>query len=106
MSRYCAIIPVRGDLRRIFFDADSVEDARLVATSCNAGLQGEAFTPNPAPAPVDPPFAYDQTKARELLGGISRATLYNWLAVGRLERVPDTRRVLITRSSLERAVSG
>ena len=75
----------------------------MVAASCNAGLQGEAFTPNPAPA--DLPFAYDQRKARELLGGISRATLYNWLAVGRLERVPDTRRVLITRQSLERAAA-
>jgi hypothetical protein len=104
MPRYCAIIPVRACLRRIFFDAADEDDARLVAASCNAGLQGEALTPNPAPA--EPPIAYDQRKARELLGGISRATLYNWVAVGKLERVPDTRRVLITRSSLERAAAG
>lgn len=104
MPRWCAIVPVQGELRRIFYDAPDNAQARLIAAACNAGLEGEAHTPNPAPA--EAPHAYGLQKARELLGGISRATVYNWLAVGRLERVPETRRVLITRSSLERAVAG
>lgn len=104
MPRWCAIVPVQGELCRIFYDAPDNAQARLIAAACNAGLEGEAHTPNPAPA--EAPHAYGLQKARELLGGVSRATVYNWLAVGRLERVPETRRVLITRSSLERAVAG
>lgn len=93
---YAAVIPVKGELHRIYFDASDVEEARQVAIACHAGLEGEARRPE-SPAPV----AFDMKEARSLLGGVSRATVYNWLAEGRLERVPGTRKVLITRSSIE-----
>ena len=95
--QFSAIIPVDGELRRVWFDADDEDDARRVAVACNAGLEGAAVRPEPTRV------AYSLQEARELLGGVSRATVYNWVAVGRLERVPNTRRLLVTRQSLERA---
>jgi hypothetical protein len=94
--RYQAIIPVDGEVRRITFDAADLIEAKRVAAACNAGLEGEAI-------PDAVPEAFGVQKTRELLGGVSRGTIYNWLAVGRLDRVPGTRRVLVTRSSIERA---
>jgi len=96
---YSALVPCRGRLIRIWFDAVSEEDALSVAQACHGGLEG----PSPAPAPEQ--LAVPIKKARELLGGVSRATIYNWLAVGQLDRVPGTSRVLITRSSIERAAA-
>lgn len=96
--KYSAVIPVSGEVRRIFFDAADTDDARRVAASCNAGLEGAACIPEAIPE------AFGVQKTRELLGGVSRGTIYNWLALGRLDRVPGTRRVLVTRSSIERAV--
>ncbi|MFZ9725647.1 MAG: helix-turn-helix domain-containing protein [Ilumatobacteraceae bacterium] len=100
MPQYTAVIPVAGTLRRIWFDAESVDEAREIATRCNAGLDGEAKRPD-----AELPVAFDEKKARELLGGISRGTLYNWVAAGRIERVWGTRRMLITRKSIEKAIS-
>jgi len=100
MREYSALVPVAGRLVRIHFDAIDERDALNVAMACRGGLTPDAGEPV-APGPV----AYDVKKARELLGGISRATVYAWLAVGRLERVPGTRRVLITRTSIERVAS-
>jgi hypothetical protein len=97
--QFSAITPVAGEIRRIFFDAESHEEAVKIAAACNAGLEGEACRPV-TPVPV----AFGVQEARELLGGISRATIYAWLALGRLERVPNTRRLLVTRESIERAV--
>lgn len=98
MPQYSAIIPVSGVVRRIWFDADSDNDARILAAHCNAGLEGEARRPD-----VPVPVAFGLKETRELLGGVSRATIYNWVALGRLERVPNTRRLLVTRESIERA---
>jgi hypothetical protein len=36
------------------------------------------------------------------MGGVGRTTIYKELVLGNLERVAGTRRVLITRKSLER----
>ena len=99
MREFFALVPVAGRLVRIQFGASDERDALNVAAACNGGLApggGE---------PIQEPVAYDVKKARELLGGVSRATIYNWLAVGRLERVPGIRRVLITRTSLERVAN-
>lgn len=100
MREYAALVPVAGRLVRIHFDALDERDALNVAMACNGGLAPDSGEPV-----VPGPVAYDVQKARELLGGISRATVYAWLAVGRLERVPGTRRVLITRTSIERVAS-
>lgn len=96
--QYSAVIPFRGELRRVYFDAEDAEEARGLAMACNAGLEGPASRPE-----VPLPVAYGLKEARELLGGISRATVYNWVALGKLERVAGTRRLLLTRESIERA---
>lgn len=97
-TQFAAVIPFRGELRRVYFDAADAEEARGIAMACNAGLEGPAQRPE-VPAPV----AFSLNEARELLGGVSRATIYNWVALGRLERVAGTRRLLLTRESIERA---
>jgi hypothetical protein len=62
-------------------------------------LQGPAQDPEAPPAPL--PEAYPLSVAQKLLGGVSRSTIYRDLFNGRLERLPHTRRVLITRRSIE-----
>lgn len=94
---FSALVPVRGKLRRIVFEAEDESDALCVAEAARAGLEGPALKPG-----IPEPLAYPIKEACRLLGGVSRATIYNWLALGELERLPGTARVLITRRSLER----
>lgn len=96
MKTFAAIVPVAGKARRIVFDACDAADAARVCESANAALVGEAE------APAALPEAYEQKEARRLLGGISRSTLYRELALGLVERLPETRRLLVTRDSIER----
>jgi hypothetical protein len=115
MREFAAMVPVGGRLVEIRFDALDERDALSVAVACHGGLVPDGAVPSggaavpgwrlPSGRSAPEPVAFDITRAREILGGISRATVYAWLALGRLERVPGTRRVLITRSSLERAVT-
>ena len=117
MREFAAMVPVGGRLVEIRFDALDERDALNIAIACGAGLISSEEQPNAStPTAVRrhyvrgdnralEPVAFDITRAREILGGISRATVYSWLALGRLERVPGTRRVLITRSSLERVAN-
>ena len=56
-------------------------------------------------AQAERPEHYPLAAARVLLGNVSRSTIYRDLANGLLERVPHTRRVLITRASIERRKS-
>lgn len=86
--------------RRVVIEAESLEEATEIAKGWNVGITEEVVG-EIAPDNVLPE-AYDEKTARRLLGGISRSTLYAWLVTGELERVPDTRRVLVTRSSIER----
>ena len=51
------------------------------------------------------PLAYDLKEAQKLLGGLGRTSVFRWIKMGRLERIGGTRRVLITRKSVERAAS-
>jgi hypothetical protein len=97
--QYSAITPVAGEIRRIFFEAADIDEARRIAAGCNAGLEGEAQRPE-----VPVPLAYNMKETQKLLGGISRATVYAWMKIGRLDRVGGTRKVLITLDSIERAV--
>ena len=97
--QYSAITPVSGEIRRIFFEAADIDEARRIAASCNAGLEGEAQRPE-----VPVPLAHNMKETQKLLGGISRPTVYAWLKIGRLDRVGGTSKVLITLDSIERAV--
>ena len=82
-------------------DDQALAAARQLAARWGVGIEGEAAAfPDDSPAPL--PEAYDEKTARYLLGGISRTTLYAELATGRLKRMAGTRRVLVTRQSIER----
>lgn len=96
---FCANFAKEGICRRVWFESDSFESARDVATSWGVGLLGESQQPELRPEAL--PEAYDESDARRLLGGISRTTLWRELADGKLERLPGTRRLLVTRSSIE-----
>lgn len=101
LKKFAGVYVADGEIRRVIYEAKDSEEARLLASKWGVGVEGEtdAFggeTPPPLPE------AYDAKTARYLLGGISRTTLYAELATGRLERMPGTRRVLVTRRSIER----
>ena len=100
MRKYSGIYVADGQARRIVFEAKDHDEAVKIATLWNVGIDGEAPNIQEEPRPL--PEAYDQETARHLLGGISRTTLYAELATGKLERMPGTRRVLVTRRSIER----
>jgi hypothetical protein len=103
MNRFEAIYLVDGSIRRITFEAENTEEAQRLAGTWGFGLVGEAREDSIAPheKPVDPE-AYDSANARQLLGGISRTSLYRLLARGKLSRLPDTRKILVTRASIDR----
>lgn len=99
MKRFSAVHVAGSNIRRLVFEALDEGEAQQFAIKWGVGIEGETKLID-APAPL--PEAYDQETARKLLGGISRTTLYAELCLGRLERVPGIRRVLITRCSIER----
>lgn len=99
LKRFSAVYVSDTEIRRLTFEAKDEAEAKRLATKWGVGIEGET---NHTETPTPLPEAYDQETARRLLGGISRTTLYAELCLGRLERVPDIRRVLITRRSLER----
>lgn len=103
MTNYSGVFVLNGSIRRIVFEASSQAEAEEMAKKWNVGIEGVAQIVN-TPAPI--PEAYDAKTACKLLGGVSRQTLYRDLVVGLLQRVPHTRRVLITRKSLERRIYG
>ncbi len=93
---FAALVPLAGKARRITFDADDSADALGVAVACGAILDGEAIKPED-----QKPIAYDLPTTRRLLGNVSRGTIYNWSAVGRIERVPNLRTILFTAKSVD-----
>jgi hypothetical protein len=100
LKTFSAVFVVAGASRRTFFDAADESEARATCICWGVGLEGEAKRPGAAPEPL--PEAYDAQTARRLLGGVSRTTLYKEIVLGNLQRVPGTRRVLITRTSIEK----
>jgi hypothetical protein len=100
MKTFTGIYIVGGTVRRITLEAESLEEARSIATGWGVGIESEAEAALSAPPPV--PEAYGEAQARRLLGEISRTTLYRMLVRGDVERLPGTRKVLVTRASIER----
>jgi len=93
-----------GTLRHVTYEAADESEARAIAKKWDIGFAGEA-----AAEPViksTEPEAFCLEDAQQMLGGVSRATVYRWLDNGRLQRVRDTRRVLITRKSVMQLVAG
>lgn len=101
MKRFSATYSSNGISCRMTFEAADLEAARAQAARWGVGVEGEALETAASVAPALP-VAYDLPTACALLGNVSRATIYNWLVAGKLERVPESRRVLITRRSMER----
>ncbi len=100
MKRFSGVYIVGGGVRRVILEAEHLEEARQVAQRWAVGIEGEA-PDRPLPKPVEPE-AFNLDDTRRLLGGVSRATIYRWCWEGRLQRVPNTGRLLITRKSIER----
>lgn len=90
----------QGQIRRLWFRATTEREGRAFCIKFNAGYEGMARSPEVEIKPL--PAAYDVKTSCALLGGISEATLYREIKDGKLDRLPDTRRVLVTRESLER----
>lgn len=101
LKKFSGIYVAAGEIRRVVYEAKDLAEARQLAAKWGVGIEGEAATfPGESSPPL--PEAYDEKTARYLLGGISRTTLYAELATGRLKRIAGTRRVLVTRQSIER----
>jgi hypothetical protein len=105
MHIFSAICVDEGDIRRIWFEAENRELAHTFCRRKGFGFDGTAsplptFATSEDQGPL--PEAYDEKTARRMLGGISLATLYRWLEEEKVERVPNTRRLLVTRQSIER----
>lgn len=101
LKKFSGIYVAAGEIRRVVYEAKDIIEARQLAEKWSVGIEGEAASfPGESSAPL--PEAYDEKTARYLLGGISRTTLYAELATGRLQRLAGTRRVLVTRRSIER----
>lgn len=100
MTLYTGVYVRDGRVHRMTFEAETDSAAQELAKQWGVGLDGRAEVPELKSLP--PPEAYDEKTARQLLGGISRTTLFMELKQGYLERLPGTRRLLITRRSIEK----
>lgn len=97
MKLFSGMFAVRGTVRKITFEAECLEEARELAARWGVGVEGETAAANSAT-----PEAYDLKTTCRLLGGVSASTIYREIAVGRLHRVAGSRRILITRESIEK----
>jgi hypothetical protein len=103
VKKFSGIYVLAGTIRRVIFEATDAAEALTLATGWNLGLEGEAPAgPDCEGAAAPVPELYDLETSRRLLGGVSRGTIYRWLLIGKLERDPDSRKVLLTRRSIER----
>lgn len=106
LKRFSAVFCVQASIRRVTFEAFSLDEAQGLASTWGFGLEGEASAePDRDIRSHVPAEALDVKSACRVLGGISRTTLYRLLVKGQLERLPATRKVLVTRRSIERYCS-
>jgi len=101
MNFYQGVYVMSGKVGRLTFEAEDADQAQQLASKWGVGVEGEAAALHSATADAIPE-AYDVKTACRLLGGISRKTLYRELILGNLQRIPNTRRVLVTRKSIEK----
>jgi len=96
-----------GEIRRVLFEARDLNEAIELAHSWNVGVEFEVpggwggYESKPE-AECE---AYSLKEACRLLGGVSPITVYRWVVQKKLDRVPATRKVLITRRSIQRLVA-
>ena len=88
------------------FEALGLDEAKRLAAGWGFELEGELTEEFNRPQSVSiTPEAFDVPNACRIMGDISRSTLYRLLMRGKLERLPATRKVLVTRRSIERFCS-
>ena len=101
MKTFAGIYIFNGHARRLSFEANDAEEALSIGLKWNVGLEPESVL-QAAPSTALPiPDVYDFATAARLLGNVSRSTIYKWLVLGRLVRIPKSRKILITRQSVE-----
>jgi hypothetical protein len=106
MKRFRAIYLTESCIRKVTFEAPCLDEARRLAAGWGFGLEGEEAEELPQfQSSSFAPEAFDVANACRILGDISRTTLYRLLLRGQLERLPATRKVLVTRRSVERFCS-
>jgi hypothetical protein len=96
---FAAVFIVAGHTRRMTYQATDLAEATALAAKWGAGVTGEVVEQRGEALPL--PTAYSWREAARQLGGVSRSQIYTWLTQGLLKRLPSTRRVLITRESVE-----
>jgi hypothetical protein len=104
MKRFAALFIFAGGIRRMTFDAIDIKEAETIGLEWGVGVEGEADEIGPVKPIV--PEAFNLEDTRRLLGGIGRTLVYEMLNDGRLERVPQVRRLLVTRKSIVRCANG
>jgi hypothetical protein len=107
LRKYRAIYVAESCIRNVTFEALGCEEAKRLAVGWGFGLEGEVMEEEPqrTKGNVGAVEAFDVASACHIMGGISRTTLYRLLLRGKLERLPATRKVLVTRRSIERFCS-
>ena len=106
LRRYRAIYLAESCIRNVTFEALCLEEAKHLAAGWGFGLEGEVTEePHRPKGNTVAPEAFDVASACRIMGDISRTTLYRLLLRGKLERLPATRKVLVTRRSIEQFCS-
>lgn len=106
LRRYRAIYLADSSIRNVTFEALCLDEAKRLAAGWGFGLEGEVTEePQQPQRNAVTPEAFDVASACRIMGDISRTTLYRLLIRGKLERLPATRKVLVTRRSIERFCS-
>jgi hypothetical protein len=102
MKQFSAVYVWNTEIRKIDFESASDEEAKNISAKWGFGLEGETRSLRSDAVVPARPEAFDEETTRKLLGDISRSTLYRLILRGKLNRVPATRKVLVTRRSIER----
>lgn len=106
LRKFQAIYVAESCIRNVTFEALGLEEAKRLAAGWGFGLEGEVTEePQRTKGNGGVVEAFDVPSACHIMGGISRTTLYRLLLRGKLERLPATRKVLVTRRSIERFCS-
>lgn len=101
MKTYEGVYIEESTLCSVFFRAKDRNSALKTCKRLGLGLKGESEGFRAKHNSIQPMFC-DAKTAMNLLGGISRSTLYKELTLANLQRVPGTRKILITLDSIKK----
>jgi hypothetical protein len=103
MKTFAGNLVLNGHTHLMSFAATNEEQALALGTKYDFAVNGETvpFAAVAVTAEPELPY-YNLEDAVKRLGNVTRQTIYKWCVTGRLERIPGTRKILITRASLER----